>query len=476
MKTRRKLESILRRALHRAGFNRGATLVVACSGGPDSTALLHALVALRPGLNLQLHVAHLNHDFRGQEAEDDARFVGCMAKRLGLSSTIDEADPMAYQRERGISSFEEAAREVRYRFLTNLAHTINADAIALGHTADDQAETILMHLIRGAGLPGLRGMQELTPWRDSPKGRTAILYRPLLEATRHETRTYCLELNIPFREDSTNSSLRFTRNRVRHKLMPALKKYNPRVGEALIRTGRAASESLNFLDEQLNALWPELFSKEGKKISLDATALKDLHPYLLGMALRRAYAEARGSLRRLSESHVKSMLALSQGPVGKNIHLPGGLAMRSTRDSLIIGPIEQMESSAPTPEFKFPLKVPGETLIPGWRITVEPAPPTLDPKTLESTAALFDADRMGTSLVVRNGRPGDYIQPLGMTGRKKLKDLLIDLKVPRELRPTTPLLVSEMGVLWVFPYRTSELAKVNETTRQRLLIRWKPAP
>ena len=182
MEPRRKLEDILRKALHRTGFNRGATLVVACSGGPDSTALLHALLALRPAMSLNLHVAHLNHDFRGQEAEDDAAFVGEMAANLGLPSTIDEADPIAYQRERGISSFEEAAREVRYRFLTNLANGINADAIALGHTADDQAETILMHVIRGAGLPGLRGMQELTPWRDTPKDEPAILFRPLLRS------------------------------------------------------------------------------------------------------------------------------------------------------------------------------------------------------------------------------------------------------------------------------------------------------
>ena len=476
MKAPRKLEIILRKALRRSGFHRAATLVVACSGGPDSTALLHALVALQPTAHLKLHVAHLNHDFRGQEAEDDALFAAHMAKRLGLDSTVAEADPMAYQREKGISSFEEAAREVRYRFLTGLAHRINADAIVLGHTADDQAETILMHLIRGAGLPGLRGMREVSRWRDGPKGQSAVLFRPLLEAKRNDTRAYCLELGIPFRVDSTNSSLRFTRNRIRHKLLPALEEYNPRVREALLRTGRAASESLQFLDEELNVLWPKMFSKEGRNIFVDAPALKDLRPYMRGMALRRAFAEANGSLRRLSETHVKSMLALSQGPDGKSVHLPGGLTMQSTRDRLIIGPFERRKSASPTPDFEHPLKVPGTTRIPGWRITVEPAPPNLDPKTLGPTAALFDACRMGTHIVVRNRRPGDYLHPLGMSGRKKLKDLFIDLKIPRELRPSTPLIVSSNGLLWVFPYRVSELSKVDESTRRRLLVRWEPVP
>ncbi len=475
MKPHRKLESILRKALQRAGFDHGATLVVACSGGPDSTALLHALLALRPDMALKLHVAHLNHDFRGQEAEDDAAFVAEMAANLDLPTTVDEADPIAYQRERGISSFEEAAREVRYRFLTNLSNSISADAIALGHTADDQAETILMHILRGSGLPGLRGMQELTPWRDTPKGKTAALYRPLLQATRKETRAYCLELNIPFREDSTNRSLRFTRNRIRLKLLPALREYNPQVRQALVRIGRAATESLDFLDDQLNALWPEISSTDGGSVSLDTSSLKELHPTLRAMVLRRAFARASGSIRRLSETHVKSMLSLVAGPAGKIVHLPGGLAMRSTHDHLVIGPLQPLDSPHIPPDYEYPLTVPGTTRIPSWLITAETASSDLDPTSLAPTEALFDADKMGNCLVVRNRRPGDFIQPLGMTGRKRIKDLFIDLKVPRELRASTPLLVSEKGVLWVYPYRTSDLAKVDETTRRRLLVRWESA-
>ena len=475
MAPRRKLELVLLRALEKSGLPRGANLVVACSGGPDSTALLHALLAIQPTTHLKLHVAHLNHDFRGQEAEDDAAFVTEMAAKLNLPATIDEADPIAYQRERGVSSFEEAAREVRYRFLTNLANRIDAHAIALGHTADDQAETILMHILRGTGLPGLRGMQELTPWRDTPNGQPAILFRPLLEATRHDTRAYCLDLNIPFREDSTNRSLRFTRNRVRLKLIPALREYNPQVREALIRLGRAASESHQFLTDGLDAHRPNIFSRDGNHIFIDTAALNNLHPSLRALALRRAYAEASGSPRRLSESHVKSMLALSQSPAGKTIHLPGGLAIRSTRHRLIIAPLKHVEESDATADYEYPLKIPGTTPITGWLVTAKPAPSTLDPKTLPPTDALFDSDKIGKNLVVRNRRQDDYFQPLGMSGRKKLKDLFIDLKIPRELRPSTPLLVSEKGVLWVYPYRTSEKTKIDATTKRSLLVRWEAA-
>ena len=475
MAPRRKLELVLLRALEKSGLPRGATLVVACSGGPDSTALLHALLAIQPATHLQLHVAHLNHDFRGQEAEDDAEFVAEMAAKLNLPATIDEADPIAYQRERGVSSFEEAAREVRYRFLTNLANRIDAHAIALGHTADDQAETILMHILRGTGLPGLRGMQELTPWRDTPNGQPAILFRPLLEATRHDTRAYCLDLNIPFREDSTNRSLRFTRNRVRLKLIPALREYNPQVRDALIRLGRAAAESHQFLADELDAHRPNIFSKQGRTVTLNAAALRNLHPALRSLALRRAYAEASGSPRRLSESHVKAMIALSEAPPTKTVHLPGGLAMQSAPHRLIICPLEQQKNADETPDYEYPLNMPGTTRIPGWRISIEPAPSTLDPKTLPPTDALFDSDKIGKNLVVRNRRQDDYFQPLGMSGRKKLKDLFIDLKIPRELRPSTPLLVSEKGVLWVYPYRTSEKTKIDATTKRSLLVRWEAA-
>ena len=397
MKAPRKLEVILRRSLQRSGFLQAATLVVACSGGPDSTALLHALVALQPTAHLKLHVAHLNHDFRGQEAEDDARFAAQMAKGLGLDSTVAEADPMAYQREMGISSFEEAAREVRYRFLTGLAHRINADAIALGHTADDQAETILMHLIRGAGLPGLSGMREVSHWRDNPKGQSAVLFRPLLEAAKKRHPGLLPRAGHPFPGGLYQQLPAFHPQPHPPQAIPGVGRVQPADprGPPQDRPGRRRKPRIPGRRTQC-PMAEYVLQRGPDRLRRHCSPQGIFTPTCGGMALRRAFDEASGSLRRLSETHVKSMLALSQGPAGKSVHLPGGLAMRSTQDCIIIGPFERRKITAPTPDFEQPPEGSGDNPNSGWRITVEQASSNLDPKTLGATAALFDACRMGT--------------------------------------------------------------------------------
>ena len=446
--------------------------MVAASGGPDSTALVYCLVGLQNSMNLSLHLAHLNHDFRGEEAEEDARFVSKMAKGLGLPCTVDEANPMVYQEEHKVSSFEEAAREVRYDFLTALAQKIGALAIALGHTADDQAETILMHFLRGAGLPGLMGMQEVTEWHSPRPPLKGTLYRPLLEATRMETKAYCLELGIPFREDSTNLSMKFTRNRVRHQLLPLMQGYNSRVREALVRTGRSVSEAVSYLEGELDRIWPTISTRKGDSLYMGTEGFKALHPFLQGMALRRSYGEVKENMRRLTDSHVRSMLKLAAGPPGRSVNLPGGLVMRTLGRQIAMGPAEGAEATRQRTDKEYPLEVPGVTHIPGWVVTVEMVPPPSNPDTSDPMAAFFDVDKLGSGLAVRTRREGDYFRPMGLVGRKKLKDFLIDLKIPRELRDSVPLLVSDKGILWVAPYRLSEVAKVREGTRKTVLIRW----
>ena len=233
--------------------------MVAASGGPDSTALLRCLHRLRDEHGLTLHVAHLNHDFRGAEADHDAAFVQRLADGLGLPCSIDKQDPIAYQRERGVSSFEQAAREMRYAFLSSVAVSVGAAAIALGHTADDQAETVLLHLLRGSGLHGLRGMAEVAEWPWPEPKRGHLLFRPLLDVTKSETAAYCRALGQSYRQDSGNYMWRFTRNKVRLDLMPKLaREYNPRVREALARLSRAAADEVDYIEGELSRHWPEL--------------------------------------------------------------------------------------------------------------------------------------------------------------------------------------------------------------------------
>ena len=232
-------------SLRRAGYaDSDVTLMVGVSGGADSTTLLHSLHRLSRSHRISLHVAHLNHDFRGDEADEDARFVEALAQKLGLPVTVEKRDPIAYQRDRGISSFEQGAREMRYEFMAKIAERAGAVAVAVGHTADDLAETVLLHILRGSGLPGLRGMTEVAPWPWPTGLESPALFRPLLEVNKADTVEYCRELGQDFRLDSGNFLFRFTRNRVRQNLMPYLAaEYNPRVREALVRLARTSAWS-----------------------------------------------------------------------------------------------------------------------------------------------------------------------------------------------------------------------------------------
>ena len=464
------LEREVAAALRRAAFPPGqTTLIVAASGGPDSTALLRSLHRLSPQFGLQLHVAHLNHDFRGAEADHDAAFVQRLADGLGLPASIDKQDPIAYQRQRNLSSFEQAAREMRYAFLAAVAQTARAAAIALGHTADDQAETVLLHLLRGAGLHGLRGMSELSPWPWPHPQPGPALFRPLLSLSKSDTEAYCRALNQPCRHDSGNYMWRFTRNRIRHDLLPRLARdYNPQVRPALTRLSRAAADAVDYLETELTRHWPHIAQETAGQVSLRIDALTALHPALQRQALRRAAANIAGDARRLRESHLESMLNLLQQPRGgRAIQLPRGLIAQRQANTL------RLTRAAATPEPALPQlhgehpiplpRTPGETVTTtanGWRVTIRNVPlqPPTPPQTAPYTARLNPAALDGAPPMLRTRRPGDRFQPSGMTGTKKLQDFLTDAKIPREQRDHIPLLVSQRGIAWIAGHRLAQWA------------------
>ncbi len=482
MTTPHTFQSQVASALRRAGFlrqgqddGRGATLVVAASGGPDSTALLRCLHSLRDEHWLTLHVAHLNHDFRGAEADHDAAFVQRLADGLGLPCSIDKQDPIAYQRERSISSFEQAAREMRYAFLSAVASSVGAAAIALGHTADDQAETVLLHLLRGSGLHGLRGMAEAAEWPWPSPRPGPMLFRPLMGATKADAAAYCRELGQLYREDSGNYMWRFTRNKVRLDLMPKLaREYNPRVREALARLSRAAADEVDYIEDELSRHWPNIAEERESVVTFNIPALTGLHPALQRHALRRAYAATAGDARRLNESHVESMLSLLRRQRGGcATDLPRGVRARREGGALILtrhaGP-SQPPQLAGEHSIVLP-QTPGETLettIGGWQVSlqaVKPGQPNpyTEGETPEFTARL-NRDALGDVATVRTRRPGDRFQPSGMTGTKKLQDFFTDTKVPRERRDRIPLLVCDNGIAWVVGRRVAEWAGADSET------------
>ena len=460
-------------SLRRAVFSQtGTSLVVACSGGPDSTALLRCLHHLQMAHDLTLHVAHLNHDFRGAEADHDAAFVQRLADSLGLPCSMDKQDPIAYQRARGLSSFEQAAREMRYRFLSEVATTVGASAVSLGHTSDDQAETVLMHILRGSGLQGLRGMSELVEWPWPEPGTGPPLFRPLLGIGKAETASYCRDLSQTYREDSGNYMWRFTRNKVRLDLMPRLARdYNPRVHGALLRLSRAAAEEADYIESELDRYWPEIANVGDGTASLDARALTGLHAALRRRALLRAYAFAAGDARALSERHLDAMMSLvDQGRGGRALDLPRNVSAQLEGDSVKLA----KRSGTPTwPELigEHTIRVPSNSHVAeeinadGWRVRMMLAGcQRADGSEIFQSdfSATLRKDVLGEFVTIRSRRPGDRFQPVGMSGTKKLQDFFTDEKIPRSQRGGIPLLVCQRGVAWVAGHRVAEWAVARE--------------
>lgn len=303
----------------------GQTVLVAVSGGADSVCLLHVMAGLREKLGIAVRAAHLNHRLRGVESEGDARYVSRLARRLGVPVTTGSRDVLAYQAGHRLC-LEDAARQVRYAFLADVAAEVGADRVAVGHTADDQAETIMMHLVRGAGPTGLLGMRPFSVWT-SPGLAGLTVVRPLLAVDRQSTHSYCRQRGLRPRSDSSNLSSSPLRNRVRQELMPLLRAYNPRVGEALIRTSETLAADLSFLEECVSAAWPKAVRGDNGAVVLDRDRVLSLHPAVQRHLLRRVVREVLGDLEDIEWKHIEQMRDGLTLRKGKRMILPRRLVL-----------------------------------------------------------------------------------------------------------------------------------------------------
>ena len=304
------------------------TLVVGVSGGPDSVCLLHLLWSLRQDLHTSLHVAHLDHMLRGSESEMDAAYVKDMAGRLGLPVTVEQQDVDSYRAANRLT-LEEAARDVRYDFFDRVAAHAGANTVVVGHTLQDQSETILMRLLRGAGALGLQGMQP-SMLRTSGD-RDLRIIRPLLEVSRKDIEKYNRAQGVVPREDSSNVSHTYLRNRVRNHLIPLLHEYNPRIEQALLRTADALTADSAFLDEQTAHVWKTLVTEEDRAVSL-SLGVKDLHLALQRRLLREAVKKLLGDLEDVEWKHIEKMRDAFALQKGKRIILPRGLVFQVRAD------------------------------------------------------------------------------------------------------------------------------------------------
>lgn len=298
------------------------TVIVAVSGGPDSLCLLHVLRQLAPRWELSLHVAHLDHQLRPDSASD-ARFVADIAHAWGLPVTLAQADIAAISRQER-TGIEATARAVRLRFVVETAQRVGAAAIALGHTADDQAETVLMRLMRGAGPSGLAAMRPQRPVDTMTKAQPSImLVRPLLATTRHEVEAYCAAHQLAPRHDSSNESPIYVRNSVRGYILPLLKTYNPRIVATLGRTARVCAEEDDLLDQLVADAWRTMVTEDQASVRLDRRQFERLHAALQRRVLRQAGAQVAPTVE-LEAKHIDLALgAITKGR--KRLQLPQGL-------------------------------------------------------------------------------------------------------------------------------------------------------
>lgn len=457
----------------------GKRLVVAVSGGPDSVALLLALNRLKDELGLDLHGAHLDHGIRGKYSSADARFVVELFKDLGLAITVKRADVPAFRKNKRLS-LEDAARRVRYAFLSRVAKEQKASSIALGHTLDDQAETILLNLLRGTSLPGLRGMQPIAS-RTGEHGEI-FLVRPLLKISRAQTATYCDSLGVKPRLDESNASMAPTRNRLRLQLIPELEQYNPAVKQALVRLSRGASDVLTFLDDSVEAVWHKAVSGGSGWLSIDKSHFIAMAPSIQTHLLRRVLLEVKGDLDGIYQSHIDTMARLLPGRAGRSLDLPNGIRFHSGYGEVTISQGGEDLCPLPLLNGENDIRTPGETVIQGWRITAEvvrnkhhlSSEPELAPGfgRADMFTALLSASAVGDRLSVRTRSPGDTFQPLGMLGRKKLQDFMVDSKVPRAWRDRVPLVVTPTGIAWVVGWRVADWAKTQRDSGSALHVKF----
>jgi len=475
-------------------------VVVGVSGGADSVCLLHVLAKWRKRLGIKLHIAHLNHQLRGAESEADAEYMSNLADSLGIPSTIDREDVAAYRAERNCS-IEEAARELRYDFLARVAREVRANRIAIGHTRDDQVETILMHILRGTGITGLCGLAPCSPMAydsqrmslpaEAPsvaKGQRSnlLVIRPLLDITREETTNYCQEHQLAPRIDSSNLSLSFFRNRLRLQLLPLLRQYNPSVDQALLRLANIAKEDSAFIEQQASELWAEVARQENNAIYLDRKQLASLPIALQRHLLRAAVTMLAGDARDIEASHIEAARSLLDKPASKRISLPHGFVCQGGYDEIVIASTAKQSQFPPCPfpplPGEVPLKVPGKTVFPGWKVIASIFEERVSSLSLRGTLStsegacqsnlVADSDfhKTGTTLFVRQRRPGDRFQPLGMNMPKKLYEFMVDAKIPRSWRGHIPIVCSPQQIIWVVGWRIDDRVKATEASKEILRL------
>lgn len=442
----------------------GDRVVVAVSGGPDSVCLLDILQQLRPVLEVTLVVAHLNHGLRPDVDQQETRFVASLAAGYHLPF-FTEAVAAGFRP--GEASLEEKAREARYRFLESVRRQSRAHKIALGHSLDDQAETVLMRLLRGSGPSGLSGI---------PPVRDGTVIRPLIEFTRREVLNYLEKRSLRFMTDASNTDPTYLRNRIRLDIMPRLQAIQPKVVARLGQTADIMRAEKTYLEQTANQWLDKTAGRsQDGAVRFDLTDFRMLPEALKRQVIRAAIRRSGGTLRRLGMRHIRAVEALARTT---NPHARAALPHKMTVKRCYGHLQFTLKGPEGHRDFSHRIDGPGQwdMDIPAGRLmmasvgrdsmsTMPPSPWT----------AYLNQALIRYPLIFRNVRPGDRFVPLGMGGHKKVKDFFIDLKIPLEKRSRIPILVQGDHILWICGYRLDDRFKVTPTTKDVLRVTFDPS-
>lgn len=463
MPKKKLLETVKRERL----IEEGDKVLVAFSGGPDSSCLLHILLSLREELGIDLYSAHLNHQIRGIDAHKDALFAYRESKAMGIPCFLYSVDvPELAKKER--LSVEEAAREARYKILFELKEMLAIDKIATAHNLDDQAETVLMRIMRGTGLNGLKGMAY-----KRPDG----LIRPLMDIKRYEIEDYCEKNKINVTIDQTNEEDEYTRNKIRLHLLPYIEEdYSSNIKDILSRMANSLREDSEYIDSIAKDLYDDLgqdYKNHARKFEVEA--IENIPLPILKRIIREAYADLSGSAEGLEAIHMDDAIRLIKNPkTDLMMNMPKGIIVEKKGYNLYVTnkPLEKEVVS-----FEYHIKLNSVIEVPELGIKIEARVMSKERcklLTSSSQTKAFDLSKIEGDLKVRVRKPGDRIKPLGLGGTKKLKDLFIDKKVPRDARDRIPIIADNSKILWVVGHEMADDYKITDATEEVVRITVKP--
>lgn len=453
------LETIIREGL----IQKGDKVILALSGGPDSVCLLNVLSKLKDNLEFELYAAHLNHQIRGIKAHEDALYSIDLCKKLNIPYFVKSINVPEYANINKLS-IEEAARDVRYGMLKDLKNQLNANKIAVAHNLDDQGETVLMRLLRGSGLNGLKAMDF--------KREDGII-RPLMDVQKKDIEKYCEEEALNPKIDHTNLEDEYTRNKIRLHLLPYIEEnFASNIKEILARTANGLREDSYFIEnialEKYNKMATQI---DRETVKLELEDFERLNPSIQKRIIRLAYKGVEGSVNGLETIHIQDCidLIINQKTNGK-INLPKGIIVQKKAINLFVSKKELKYTPI---EYNYELK-PGEKVI-IKEIGLEFEASLLSKEKCKylktgSTIKSFDADKIKGGIVIRSRQNGDKIKPLGLEGTKKLKDIFIDKKIPNDEKNKIPVLCDNEKILWVVGHTMTEEAKIDDKTKQVIRI------